>query len=424
MKIARYIGDLLYDYECVVIPGLGGFLTNDKPASIQPNTHHFRPPYKQIMFNAYLKTNDGLLVNYIAREENISYKEAKAQVDKFVYLCDNALKTGKRINFHKVGSLYLNKNDKIVFEQDSTINYNADAFGLTSFVSPAVRRTTAEEKLREAVSTGHEKKTTVTKEIRKQDRKTVSTSQTEERKQAKLLATRKKSPYRTQLVFLVALVTAMIVGWGFMNKDMVNAYYNNYSSVIPLFYTQSNAYVINNIDKVPIAKVSNSRFGSWWISLFEKGEAEKASEVVNKESVSLKPEVTAAQPKANKPASEVKQAKNTTAVSTISKKEPTGTKKAVFKPSSEKMTSKPVPAKHILNTPRFYIIAGAFKDTHNVRALIHSLKDKGYNALAAGVTPYGLHRVAFGVFNNRLQAEEQLQIIRQKDNPSAWILVK
>jgi len=69
MKIARYIGDLLYDYECVVIPGLGGFLTNDKPASIQPNTHYFHPPFKQVMFNAYLKTNDGLLVNYIAREE-------------------------------------------------------------------------------------------------------------------------------------------------------------------------------------------------------------------------------------------------------------------------------------------------------------------------------------------------------------------
>ncbi len=425
MKIARYIGDLLYDYECVVIPGLGGFLTNDKPASIQPNTNHFHPPQKQVLFNAYLKTNDGLLVNYIAREEKISYKEAKAQVDKFVYLCDNALKSGKRINFHKVGSLYLNGNNKIAFEQDSTINYHADAFGLTAFVSPAIRRTSAEEKLREAVGVSYEKKASVANEIKKKDRKAVSSSAATGQKHSKLLATRKKSPYKTQLVFLVMLIIAMTVGWGFMNKDMVNAYYNNYSSLIPLFYTQPNVYVINNIDKVPIAKVSSSRFGSWWIGLFEKNENKIIPEKIKKASGTVKdPATISSQPTGESLTPVVKRAKNKLAVPVKYEKEVAVTSKAVVRPLLKKEASKPDPSIHSENSPRFFVIAGAFKDKYNVQLLIRSLKRKGYKAVEAGTTRYGLQRVAFSAFPNRQLAERQLLAIRKNENPSAWILVK
>ena len=424
MKIARHIGDLLYDYECVVIPGLGGFLTNDKPASIQPNSHHFYPPHKQVMFNAYLKTNDGLLVNYIAREENISYKEAKTQVDKFVYLCDNALKSGKRINFHKVGSLYLNKNEQIVFEQANTINYNADAFGLTGFVSPAIQRSSAEEKLRKAVDSGNKKKISTAKETKKHDRKITPKQDTAtEKKQAKLIASRVRSPYKTQLVFLVSLIIAMMIGWGFMNKDTVNTYYNNYSSMIPLFYSQPNAYVIDNIDKVPIAKMSSSNFGSWWISLFEKSEA-KASPIIKKENPAKtsKVKTNVVQHDAKMPALEVKKTENPAPVKTKrTKAVPTV---SVTKVPPEKSAAKPSAAKQMTPSRRFFIIAGAFKSMHNVRALMRSLKNQGYAPLVAGENAYGWRRVAFGVFNSRLQAEKQLQMIREKDSPSAWILVK
>jgi len=425
MKIARYIGDLLYDYECVVIPGLGGFLTNDKPASIQPNTHHFRPPYKQVMFNAYLKTNDGLLINYIAREENISYQEAKAQVDKFVYLCDNALKSGKRINFHRVGYLYLNKNEKIVFEQDGSINYNADAFGLSSFVSPAIRHANAEEKLREVVGAGHEKKVYVTKETKKQNRKSAVSASATESRHTKLLATRKKSPYKTQLVFLVSLVIAMMVGWGFMNKDKVNAYYDNYSSVIPLFYSQPNAYLINNINHVPIAKMSSSKMGSWWISLFEKKEAKTSVAAVKKEVNTLKKPmaaVTQAKTKVLLPA--IKKAKTMT-VSAVSTKVPVVISKPASKALPKEVIAKPETSKQVVvATSRFYVMAGAFRDVRNAQNLIRSLKSKGYNALDAGVTRYGLHRIAFAAFDNRTMAEKQLLAIRKNENSSAWILAK
>ena len=77
MKIAKYIADLLFEYECIVIPGFGGLITKEIPAQIHPVQHHFIPPSKEIVFNVHLKTNDGLLVNHIARQENLTYIEAK-----------------------------------------------------------------------------------------------------------------------------------------------------------------------------------------------------------------------------------------------------------------------------------------------------------------------------------------------------------
>ena len=76
MTLANHINDLLYRYECVIVPGFGGFITNEISASVNHYTHTFHPPMKQISFNSNLQNNDGLLANYISSIENISFNEA------------------------------------------------------------------------------------------------------------------------------------------------------------------------------------------------------------------------------------------------------------------------------------------------------------------------------------------------------------
>ena len=66
MIIANYISDLLYRYDCVIVPDFGGFVANRIGAQVNNFTHTFSPPTKQITFNGLLKHNDGLLANYIA----------------------------------------------------------------------------------------------------------------------------------------------------------------------------------------------------------------------------------------------------------------------------------------------------------------------------------------------------------------------
>ncbi len=439
MKIAKYVGDLLYNYECVVIPGLGGFLTSDKPAIINSASNLFKPPFKQVLFNAYLKTNDGLLINYVAREESIEYKAAKEQVDRFVLLCDKALKEGKRINFHRIGYLYLNKNQRVSFEQDNSVNYNPDAFGLTSFISPAIYKVTLEEKLREKVAP-----TPVSdsrpQNVRENKRNNVASPDEIHRKvvKRKIVASKRRNPYRSQMIFLSLLIFAMFIGWGFIHKTEVKKYYSNYSSVIPLFYSTPNACLIENINHVPITRMSKSKTGLWIVSLFEKNENTPNKKLVSRMTENLpaankttvKADVkTVSQPASKTEIVESKTPGNTSeTVSNPVTKSVGAVTNNNFQPVINKVTRNPVLSpknskqiQYSSSSGHVFIIAGAFKNESNAEKLIHELRLKGYPAMDAGITKYGLHRVAFGNFRNRDQAEKQLLTIREKENPSAWI---
>ena len=52
MDIAAHIGQLVLKQECVIIPGLGAFLTNYHAAEINPRQHHILPPTRKLVFNA------------------------------------------------------------------------------------------------------------------------------------------------------------------------------------------------------------------------------------------------------------------------------------------------------------------------------------------------------------------------------------
>ena len=69
MSAAGYIQELLYRYNCVVVPEFGAFLTHVKPAFIDRTSHTFYPPSKVLSFNSQLQTNDGLLISYMAEAE-------------------------------------------------------------------------------------------------------------------------------------------------------------------------------------------------------------------------------------------------------------------------------------------------------------------------------------------------------------------
>ena len=55
MTIAKYINDLLYRYDCVIVPNFGGFITNRIGAKVNPFTNNFYPPTKQIKKEAKMK---------------------------------------------------------------------------------------------------------------------------------------------------------------------------------------------------------------------------------------------------------------------------------------------------------------------------------------------------------------------------------
>jgi cell division septation protein DedD len=139
MHQKTYISDLLIRHDCVIIPGLGGFVGSYYPASIDPRRHTFHPPYKKILFNTSLRQNDGLLADHIARTEGIPFIEANEKVRSFAVTCLQSLKDHKPVLVRGVGRLSGGPEDTIHFEQDMRMNLLADSFGLHPFIVFPVR---------------------------------------------------------------------------------------------------------------------------------------------------------------------------------------------------------------------------------------------------------------------------------------------
>ena len=146
MKIDKYIADLLFVYDCVVIPGFGGFVGNYSTAQIKSSQHTFSPPIKQLAFNINLKTNDGLLAEHVSRNENITFFQASAIINQYVDALNMELKSNKKAEIEEVGTFVLDADENLQFAQNQQTNFLIDSFGLTSFQSPAIKRETGKKK--------------------------------------------------------------------------------------------------------------------------------------------------------------------------------------------------------------------------------------------------------------------------------------
>lgn len=128
VNVGEHITRLLYDHDCVIIPGVGGFIANYRSSYLHDNLLY--PPSRTIHFNRKLNTDDGLLISDIASEHNLTYESAKAITEAFSRQVMTKLQTGKGFTLDPVGTLSLIEDDRIVFEPSGTENYLPDAFGL------------------------------------------------------------------------------------------------------------------------------------------------------------------------------------------------------------------------------------------------------------------------------------------------------
>ncbi|WP_149273854.1 HU domain-containing protein [Pareuzebyella sediminis] len=149
MGLEHYISDLLYRYNCVMVPGFGAFLTQQKSAILDENTRTFYPPIKVISFNQQLVSNDGLLVSYAAESQHISFEEMLAQVEEEVGEWKLNLEKGKRLTLTHIGELWTNTEGKIQFQPEENINYLTSSFGMSSLVLTPITREVLKEEVAE-----------------------------------------------------------------------------------------------------------------------------------------------------------------------------------------------------------------------------------------------------------------------------------
>lgn len=132
MNLTRYIKELLYQQECVTLPGFGAFLAQAVPIRVDYQTGDFSPPKKEISFNALIQKNDGLLANYVALKENLNYEKALALVERELETWRKQLET-QLVILPGIGELSLNVENKVRFLPHGKINFDPNATGLKSF---------------------------------------------------------------------------------------------------------------------------------------------------------------------------------------------------------------------------------------------------------------------------------------------------
>ena len=146
ISITEAISDLLFVRDTVVVPGLGAFVKKPVSAKVNPVANYFATPSADIKFDANLREDNELLVRYLSEKNEIPEDEAKKLLAMFVSDCFNTLKNKKKVVLKDIGTLSYDWANDLIFEQDKTVNYNSDAFGLTDFTpAPVLRSKTKEE---------------------------------------------------------------------------------------------------------------------------------------------------------------------------------------------------------------------------------------------------------------------------------------
>lgn len=153
-KFIDYISDLLFLHDCVIIPDFGGFICNYRSAYIDESSGVICPPGKDILFNRNLTHNDGLLVNWIADKENISYDKATKQLVLFCEDLKIRLNQKQRIVFGDIGVFFTDRRFNIIFEPGKN-NFFSEAFGMEAIETvPIITSDRIKPKISIPTSTG------------------------------------------------------------------------------------------------------------------------------------------------------------------------------------------------------------------------------------------------------------------------------
>lgn len=138
LQIGPHIKELLLHYDCVIVPGIGGFIASEIPARYDRNSQRFMPPSKAISFNVNLSHNDGLICQSIMRSKDVNYQKANDILKEEALLIREKMKLGAFL-IDEVGELYLNEHGKVSFLPITGISLSKSGFGLMSFYFPELK---------------------------------------------------------------------------------------------------------------------------------------------------------------------------------------------------------------------------------------------------------------------------------------------
>ena len=370
MRISQHISTLLFSYDCVIIPGLGGFVANHAPARIHPRKHLASPPSKGIIFNKNLTSNDGLLTDFIARTESISYSDARDRITSFVGKCYEELSAGNRIVFDDLGILFYDKEKNIQFQPDFTINFLIDSFGLVPVVAhPAETENIIQEE-----------------NIQPQDEAVVIPIDNIEKEKGKARTAAVKDIGGKSLLKKYWPVAAVLVPltfysfWIPLGTDFIKTGTLELSDLNPFHKAEAISFQSRK-NKFEFSSLNNTSH-EWEKLIAQSGGPVTRLKISDENDNYLNVFVIPHVPESTLVAKDVKNV-----------------------------------------SFRHHVIAGCFRELTNAEQMVADLQKKGYPARILD-THNGLHRVAAASYADKKEALFSLKEIRSNTQSSAWLLNK
>ena len=133
IELERHIEILLLSNDCVIVPGLGGFMTHHVEAHFDERDYMFLPPLRTLGFNPQLNINDSLLAQSYIEAYDISYPEALQRIENEVNELRQHIQNEGSYELNDIGVLALNEDGNYVFTPCESGILTPTLYGLSSF---------------------------------------------------------------------------------------------------------------------------------------------------------------------------------------------------------------------------------------------------------------------------------------------------
>lgn len=133
---------MLLEYDCVIIPGLGGFVCNERSAWYDEDKEEMVPPSKDVLFNPNLTHNDGLLAQEIIRLTGATLPEAMKIAEEESSQMLDQINSGEAVELAKVGRIYKATDGVLRFAPNAELVRTLRSFGHTRIPLARIKQAT------------------------------------------------------------------------------------------------------------------------------------------------------------------------------------------------------------------------------------------------------------------------------------------
>lgn len=419
----KIINELLNTNARVIIPDFGAFIIKQKNPRL-------------VVFNEFLRYNDGLLIDYISASDKVEKSTAKAKVNRFVEEINQTLARGEEFKIEGLGTLARDDTGKLTFSEKTTASpdsqqktkKSATAKDASAKATPGTlpeQKKADEVKQREEAKASREEATVKKEPVekKKEPAEAVEREEKKEKEQAKETKSKEEEPVeitfekedikppdtkeeaksKEKKISVTPIKTAEI------REEPKRAPQAAYTVNKPAQKTTRKSNSKQIIIWILLIVIVNAAIAAWFFyndqitGLFKRDKlrqyemttgTEAEQESTAGEQVYEPDEATETQAGADLP-QEIEQEKEI----------------PVAEPAAQ-------PVMH--DRKAYYIVAGCFREESNADQLVTDLRKRGFQAEKFGKIG-NLHAVSFSSFTDKSAALEELKKIRNTEQEGAWI---